>query len=327
MPFLQDIATIAFYFGLSITTSAGIFGFFYAMRAQKESYFIDHWKALSVANLALLMMGGMLTIVAWFLAAVFHPFVSFAQEGIPFVMSQEIEVSILRWQAFGAVILCIFAVFGFFPLRYRSATTWIRFERYYAGITIVGLLTLLAPVFITRDAFGVFLVISRMSNMLTAGTIFSACFMYIFFRTSHKHLSVVQQVFGLHRKLFWLGMTISSISFVFLGPRLFGATSNFVLSQMILGTSIFLIALLGGPVLRLFENPVSEKTHELLHLVATLLIGAISISWIFVTIINGLEYIDVPLRQLSILFGALLTSGLTFLVLIEYLLQKQKHLL
>lgn len=327
MPFFQDIATIAFYFGLSITTSAGIFGFLYAIQARKESFFLDHWKALTVANLALLMLGAMLTIVAWFLAAIFHPFVSFAQEGVPFVMSQEVEVSILRWQAFGAVVLCIFAVFGFFPLRYRSATTWIRFERYYAGIVLAGVTTLLMPVFITQDAFGAFLSIYRISGTFTIGTIFSASFMYILFRTAHRHLAVVKQVFGLHRKLFWLGMTVSSISFVFLGPRLFGATSNFILSQTILGISIILIAVLGGPVLRLFERPVDEKTHEFLHLIATLFIGAISISWIFVTIINGLEFIDIPLRQLFILYGALLTSGLTILVFIEYFLQKQKHLI
>ncbi len=327
MPFLQDIATIAFYFGLSIATSAGIFGLMYAKRAKKEMLFIDHWKALAVGNLALLMLGGLVAILAWFFAAIFHPFVSFAQEGIPFIVSQEVEVAVLRWQALGAVALCLFAVFGFFPLRYRSAKTWQHFERYYLGIILVGFATLLLPIAVTRDSFGIFLSVYRISSMLTAGSIFSVGFMYVFFRSTHRHLSVVREVFGMHKKLFWLGMTLSSISFVFLGDSVFGTTTNFVLSQIILSVALFLIAVLGGPVLTLFEQPKSERVHEFLHLVATVFVGIIAVSWIFLSIINGLETLDLPFRQLAILYGALLTSTLTILVFIEYSLQKQHKLL
>jgi hypothetical protein len=131
----------------------------------------------------------------------------------------------------------------------------------------------------------------------------------------------------MHKKLFWLGMTLSSISFVFLGDSVFGTTTNFVLSQIILSVAIFLIAVLGGPVLTLFEQPKSERVHEFLHLVATVFVGVIAVSWIFLSIINGLETLDLPFRQLAILYGALLTSTLTILVFIEYSLQKQHKLL
>lgn len=327
MPFLQDIATIAFYFGLSIATSAGIFGLIYSIRARKEMMFVDHWKALAVGNLALLMLGGLVAILAWFFAAIFHPFVSFAQEGIPFIVSQEVEVSILRWQALGAVALCLFAVFGFFPLRYRSAKTWQHFERYYLGIILVGFATLLLPITVTRDSFGIFLSVYHISSMLTVGSIFSVGFMYIFFRTTHRHTTIVRDVFTLHKKLFWLGMTVSSISFVFLGDSVFGTTTNFILTQIVLSVALFSIALLGGPILTLFINPKNERVHEFLHLIGSIFVGTIAVSWVFLSITNGLEAVDLSFRQLIILYGALLTSFLTVIVFVEYYLQKQRHLL